>query len=79
MTNALGDLLPKDKYREPPEVRIIKDFVREKYGEEVDVIVRQDRIVVQAPGAALAGTLRPRLHELQDLVGPHRRLVLLVR
>lgn len=66
MTNALGDLLHRDKYKEPPEVRIIKDFVQEKYGEEVGVIVRQNQIVIQVPGAALAGALRPHLQELKE-------------
>jgi hypothetical protein len=57
-------------------VKIIKDFVRDKYQQSVRVTVQTDRIIIGVPGAALAGTLRMQLHELEAHCKTTKRLVL---
>lgn len=76
MTDAIGDLLPKDKYEEPPEVRVIKDFVMEKFQQPVSVTVQPTQITIQVKSAALAGALRVHLHEIAERCQTDNRLVI---
>ncbi len=71
----LGDLLPSRKFTQPPEIKIIKKFVRDKFDEEVGVEAKPNAIVINAPNAALAGTLRMHLHELSEICQTDKRLV----
>ncbi len=70
----LRDLLPSRKFNEPPEIKIIKKFVRDKFDEDVGIDVRPKQIIIAAPNAALAGALRMHLHELSDLCKTDKRL-----
>lgn len=79
MADSLGDLLPKQRFEEPPEVRIIKDFVQTRYQQTVGVTMGQTQITIHVASAALAGTLRTQLHELSALCfgnQPPKRLIL---
>mgnify|MGYP003577973995 CR=1 FL=1 len=76
MADALGDLLPKRQFEEPPEVRIIKDFVMEKFNQPVQVGIQQTQIIIQVKSAALAGALRPHLYVLQSSCETEKRLVI---
>lgn len=76
MTESIGDLLPKKKYDEPPEVRVIKDFVMEKFQQPVGVTVQQTQIIIHVKSAALAGALRVHLHELAEKIESDKRLVI---
>lgn len=76
MINSIGDLLPKKRFEEPPEVQIIKAFVNENYQQIVSVSVHSTQIIIHVKGSALAGVLRTRLHELQDLCQTDKRLVI---
>lgn len=76
MSDAIGDLLPTKKFEEPAEVRLIKNFVLENYNYSPSVTLRQNQIVIQVKSAALAGALRMRLHELQEITATKKRLVL---
>lgn len=74
--DTLGDLLPKKRFEEPPEVRIIKAFVHDKYQQAAVVTVQQQQIIIHVKSAALAGALRHELHHLQELCQTTKRLVL---
>lgn len=76
MADALKNLLPRDKYQEPPEVRIIKRFIHDNYQREATVTVQTSQIIISVRGAALAGTIRMRLFELQELCQTDKRLTL---
>ena len=76
MSNAIGDLLPTHQYEEPPEVRIIKDFVQEKFQQPVGVTVQMNAILIHVKGAALAGALRMELHKLQSQLDSKKRLII---
>lgn len=75
MSDIIGDLLPRDKFQEPPEARIIRDFVMARFQEAPQVAVRQTQIVIQVKSAALAGALRMHLYELGELCQTDKRLV----
>jgi hypothetical protein len=73
---TLGDLLPTDRFQEPPEVAIIKQFVQEKFQELAQVSVRPAHISIQVKSAALAGALRSELPALQQRCQTDKRLVI---
>jgi hypothetical protein len=77
--DGLGDILAKRQMNIPPEVRIIQDFVQKKYNTTPEVIVQGGQIVINVKGAALAGALRPYLHQLQQLCGTDKRLLIRIQ
>ncbi|CAN5612071.1 hypothetical protein BH23PAT1_BH23PAT1_0560 [soil metagenome] len=76
MTDQIGDLLDLQRFAEPEEVKIIKSYLQKNFGATGQITVQQTQIIIKVPGAALAGALRMRLHELQELCGKDRRLVI---
>jgi hypothetical protein len=76
VTNSIGNILPREKFEEPAEVRVIKAFVLENYQQTPEVTLRPNQIVIQVKSAALAGALRMRLHELAELCETEKKLIL---
>lgn len=75
----MGDILSNHgtgRLQEPPEVQIIKDWLRDRYQVAALITVQTNQIVITVPSAALAGSLRMELHHLQDVCGTNRRLVI---
>jgi hypothetical protein len=60
----------------PTEVTTIKDFVDRHFKSDVGVIIQPRYIIITTPSSALAGSLRMKLFELQELLGPERRLMI---
>lgn len=73
--DSLYDILGRKDFDEPPEVLAIKKYVREQFNEAVAVTIREREIIIAAPNAALAGTLRMRVLTLQRLIGEKKRFV----
>lgn len=73
---TIKDLLGKRGRAEPEEVQVIKAYVREQFQAEVAVTVQDKMIVISVAGAGLAGSLRPRLHELREKCGTDKRLMI---
>lgn len=77
MTSNIGDILAgKQKFVEPPEIRIIKAFVNEHYQSMPEVTIKESQIIIGVSNAALAGALRMQLHKLQELCQTKKRLVI---
>ncbi len=76
MTDSVGDILQRLNQREPAEIQIIRDFVSQKYQVPVGVTIQQTIIIISVPNGALAGSLRNYLHELRELLGTDKQLVL---
>lgn len=76
MTDSLADILGKRSYNEPPEVGIIKRFIKETFDAEAQVAVQERQIIIGVRSAALAGSLRMRLHELKKLCETDKRLII---
>ncbi len=76
MSDSIADLLASKRFAEPPEISIIKSFVEKHFKHTPEVTIRQDQIVIGVPNAALAGTLRMHLHELQEMCETKKRLVI---
>lgn len=73
--DSLYDILGRKDFDEPPEAVAIKKYVQEQFDETVAVTVREREIIIAAPNAALASTLRIRVLALQRLIGEQKRLV----
>jgi len=76
MSHSLADILGKQNYDEPPEIGIIKSFIKDSYDSSSQVAVQQSQIIIIVSNAALAGTLRMHLHELKRLCQTKKRLVI---
>lgn len=76
MADSLKNLLILAHFDEPAEIGIIKSFVYERYKIKPLVTIREKQIIIGVPSAALAGTLRMHLHELQVLCSTEKRLTI---
>lgn len=76
VADKIADLLSKRAFEEPPEVRIIKDFIRKRFDAHASVTVQERQIIIAVKGSSLAGALRMQLHQLQKLCGGKRRLLI---
>lgn len=76
MSTSIADLLKNRSADEPPEIQTIKQFVRKEFDAPCQVVIQQNQIIIQVSSAALAGSLRLRLYELQSLAGGIKRLVI---
>lgn len=58
----------------PPEVEIIKSFVRKAFSADVGVVMQTYSITITTPSASLAGSLRPLLHKLKKELDTDKKL-----
>jgi len=75
MMKSLADLMA-NKWDEPEEIKVIKDFVRKHYSAQVQIKIQDKSIVISAPNAALAGTLRMNISQLQKELKTDKKLVI---
>lgn len=76
MSDSLGNLLDKGRFKEPPEIAVIKKFVHEQTGITPNVKMTPTTFVVAMPNAAAAGTLRFKLFQLQRSMGHARKIII---
>lgn len=76
MADSLGDILGRERFVEPPEVGVIKSFLKENFESGCRITVQPRQIIISVQGASLAGALRMRLHELQTLCQTQKRLII---
>ncbi len=73
--DSLFDILRHKDYDLPAEVVAIKTYVRQEFGSEVEVLLREKEIVIAAPSAALIGSLRLRGPAIKKAAQTKKRLV----
>jgi hypothetical protein len=71
--DSLYDILGRKDFDEPPEALAIKKYVRDEFDESVAVTVKEKEIIIAAPNAALASTLRMRVLQLQKITGERKK------
>lgn len=76
MADSLSNLMQTARFNEPEEVGIIQSFVIEHYKIKPQVAIRDKQIIIGVSSAALAGSLRMQLHELEELCQTNKRLVI---
>lgn len=75
VTKSLTDILA-DKWDEPAEIKLIKDYVLQKFDEHVAVSIHPQQISIHAPNAAAAAALRLHIYDLQKVVKTGKKLVI---
>ncbi|MEO6513248.1 MAG: hypothetical protein ABIR37_01055 [Candidatus Saccharimonadales bacterium] len=79
MANSLFDILKDKNFDEPAESIAIKKYVFDNFKEQVAVTVRERDIIIEAPSAALAGTLRMHQIQMKKAASTEKRLILRIR
>lgn len=64
-----------DGRSEPPEIKIIKNYVLDEFEDNVQVVVREKEIIIACPSAALASSLRMRTRQLKNACQTDKRFV----
>ena len=73
---SLFDLLSNRVPDEPPEIKIVRQYVRQHFQERAGVSVRDKDIIVTVRSSALAASLRMRTPAIRkELGGSDKRLV----
>lgn len=75
MADSIAEILGQRDFSESDEIHAIKDFVRRRWNSEVKVSIRGSQIIVSAPSAALAATLRLNLPELARRAGTDKKII----
>lgn len=73
--DSLLSILQDKNFDEPPEIASIKKYVQDEFNSSVSVTVREKDIVVGAPNAALANTLRLKSPEIKRRCQIDKRLI----
>lgn len=71
---SLQDIIGSKDFDQPPEIEIIKTFVRKAFSADVQVITQTHSITITTPSASLAGSLRPLLHKLKRELDTDKKL-----
>jgi len=74
--DSLNNILLNKNFDEPPEIAAVKRYVERHFKSEVNVKICPQVIIISTKNAALAGTLRMSLRELQTAAGTDKKLVL---
>ena len=72
----LADLLAKKDFSELPEIKVIKDYVSNKYDEVIEVMVDKSKITIFVKSSALSNSIRMDVPELQRLCKTDKRFVI---
>jgi hypothetical protein len=72
----ISDLLSKRNISEPPEIKLIKDFILHKYEENVSVKIDDNKIIIFATNSALASTIRMNIPEIQRICKSEKRIAI---
>lgn len=76
MADSLGDLLGQGRYKEPPEIQKIKDFVNSEVGIVPVVSMNTTAFVIKIPSAGAATNLRFKIFQLQRSLGGDRKIII---
>lgn len=76
MLDKLSDILKGIGPKQPPEIQAVKTYIKAKFDSDVGVAIKPGQITVLADSAALAGTLRMHLPQLQKAIKTDKKLVI---
>ena len=79
MSISLGDLLANRNFDEPREMVAIKQFVKETYDEDCEVLIHERDITITVHSASLANALRLKVNEVRATAQTTKRLVFRIR
>lgn len=75
MSESIQNILASRQPVEPPEIKIVQQFMQDTFAVTPSVTVTSSQVIIGVKGSALAGALRPSLHTLQSMCKTDKRLV----
>ncbi|HVC36715.1 MAG TPA: hypothetical protein VNE40_04735 [Candidatus Dormibacteraeota bacterium] len=72
--DSLNDILSRKNFDLPPAITAIKEYIRQQFQEEVEVLIGENDIIICTKSAALAGSLRLRTPVIKKLAATDKRL-----
>ncbi|MGH7142099.1 MAG: hypothetical protein ACREF5_01325 [Candidatus Saccharimonadales bacterium] len=79
MADSLFDILSQKDFTEPPETMAIKRYIQDHFKVAVEAVIHNSDIIISAPSAALANTLRYHSRELKFAAKTDKRIVLRIK
>jgi hypothetical protein len=76
--DSINSILMDKNFDEPPEIIAIKRYVERHFKSKVNVKLGAQAIIISTESAALIGTLRMYLREIQAAAGTDKKLILRV-
>jgi len=73
--DELANILKGRQPTQPPEIAAIKNYVLEHFKSQVAVAIRNNEIIITAPSASLANSLRLNSEDIAEVCGLSRRLI----
>lgn len=73
--DSIKAMLDSDRFATPDEIMAIKQYVKERYQTDVEVLIRAKDIVIITSSAGLANSLRLELPQLQKAAGTNKKLL----
>lgn len=70
----LQDLLDKRGFSEPPEIKLLKTYIKQHYNAEVGIKVDNNRISITANSSALASSLHTDIVKLQEVAKTDKKI-----
>lgn len=64
--DTISELLGGHLFNEPPEIKLIKKFIQDKFEEDCSVKISTHKILIYVPNSALAGALNENLQSLKS-------------
>lgn len=77
--DSIQTLLAGRGMAQPPEIKQIQDFVEQKFKTIPQVTVSEKQIIIGVKSSALAGALRPMLHQIQELCQTDKKLLIRIQ
>ena len=71
---SLQDIIGNKDFDRPPEIEVIKTFVRKNFSSDVSVRLQPNNITIIVSSASLAGALRQVLHKLKKELDTDKKI-----
>ena len=74
----ISDLLKNRKISEPDDVKIIKDFIKNKFNESCSLKISKDKITIIVGNSSLAGALRENITDLRKDINLEKSISIVI-
>jgi hypothetical protein len=74
----ISDLLANRGIKEPEEIKIIKKYILDEFGEDVLVKVETSKITIFVSNAALANAIRMQISKIQEVCHTDKRIAIYI-
>ncbi len=76
---SLNQLLGDKNFDPPEDIEKLKRYIRDFYHEEVEIMISNNRLIIQLPSASLAGAIRMNLPAIKRELKIEKQISLMVR